>query len=214
MRRRSLESLGVKFGTDKSSLLHGYLDFYEQFFLPWRREKICLMEFGISKGASLATWEAWFTRAEIIGVDIQQRFVSQKFRRAKTVRGDCSNRDFLRDITRKFQPTIIIDDASHRWSHQVASFEACFPEMKAGGYFVVEDLETSFGELRDCPLGYDDQGADAFQYFSQLNNMLVGNREDHPDLKLPEYRETQARLVEQIEFMVFHKGTLLIRKLS
>ena len=61
----SLDSIGLRYGTDKSSLHHDYLDFYDRFLSPLRLEPICILEIGVWYGASLSMWAEYFPRSLI-----------------------------------------------------------------------------------------------------------------------------------------------------
>src|SRR5688572_33433607 len=39
---------------------------------------------------------------------------------------------------------IVIDDGSHRWDHQRTALKELFPMVEPGGYYVVEDIHTSY----------------------------------------------------------------------
>lgn len=67
---QSLNSIGLKHGTDKASKGHGYLDFYEGFFQGLRHKPIRLLEIGVFRGNSVAMWQEYFVAGTIIGVDI------------------------------------------------------------------------------------------------------------------------------------------------
>ena len=54
--RATLDEIGLKYGTDKSSSHHHYLPFYETFMAPLRDAPITLLEIGVYQGASLRTW--------------------------------------------------------------------------------------------------------------------------------------------------------------
>jgi RHS repeat-associated protein len=76
----TLDEIGLKFGTDKSSIYHNYLSFYERFFERYRDEPIKLLEIGVAGGASLAMWNEYFPQALIVGADIDPELsVTQTF---------------------------------------------------------------------------------------------------------------------------------------
>jgi hypothetical protein len=56
----SLDEVGLKHGTDKSSDGHNHLTFYGNFFLPLRESGIRILEIGVLRGASVRTWEEYF----------------------------------------------------------------------------------------------------------------------------------------------------------
>ena len=53
----SLDEIGIETGTDKSSMHHGYLDFYEMFFETLRDKPVRILEIGVLGGASVMMWE-------------------------------------------------------------------------------------------------------------------------------------------------------------
>ena len=142
----SLNEIGLKYGTDKASNSHDYLEFYERFFAPLRHSEITLLEIGVAQGASLKTWEAYFPNARIIGADIL--LSSKRFERAR-VAIELIDQSDLEDLVRiavKHGPfDIVIEDGSHMWEHQITSLRTLFPFVKHNGFYVVEDLHTNYG---------------------------------------------------------------------
>src|SRR5215469_13685137 len=68
-----LDMIGVLEGTDKSSAVAGcwdYLRHYQPLFAPWRDEPINVIEIGVAHGSSLSVWKNYFSKANIVGVDI------------------------------------------------------------------------------------------------------------------------------------------------
>jgi hypothetical protein len=56
----SLDGLGLKHKTDKASVLHNFLHFYEHFLAPMRLAPITLLEIGVYNGGSVKMWEEYF----------------------------------------------------------------------------------------------------------------------------------------------------------
>ena len=146
--RMTLDEIGLKFGTDKSSMHHNYLNFYERVFAPHRDETLKLVEIGILNGASLKTWERYFERGTIIGADIvpdTRRFAGG---RVSVDLLDQSNVEELVGFGMKHGPfDIIIEDGSHMWEHQITTLRTLFPFLRNGGTYIVEDLQTNYGGL-------------------------------------------------------------------
>lgn len=140
----TLDQIGVRSGTDKSSLYHGYLDFYQKHLPKHEPEKIfTLMEVGIKDGASLRMWREFYPNAQYIGgMDIEPRFDIEGCR---TFQADAT----LKSSWKDFWPmgfNVIIDDGSHLCSAQRKVFEICFygDILKPGGFLILEDVHTSF----------------------------------------------------------------------
>lgn len=67
--RESLDSLGIKYGTDKSSLFHAYTHIYEKYFEQLREKSLKFLEIGFSRGSSAHMWEEYFCNAQLFFID-------------------------------------------------------------------------------------------------------------------------------------------------
>ena len=141
-----LDLIGIRLGTDKSRLRQDYLRQYERMMTGFRDRPITLLEIGIDQGASLRTWEIYFPKASIIGVDIVPN--TRRFARKNvTIEiGSQFDGEFLASLAQKYTPDIIIDDGSHISEHQIFSFERLFHGLKRGGLYVVEDIQHGPGK--------------------------------------------------------------------
>lgn len=146
----SLTELGRHFGTDKATT-HRYTPHYERHLAPFRDEKFNLLEIGIGGGrkegrggASLRMWKWYFPRAQIIGLDIEDKsFVRRP--RIHTYQGSQADEAQLRLLHEEQGPfKVIIDDGSHRSEHVRESFRVLFPLLEDGGIYVIEDTQTSY----------------------------------------------------------------------
>lgn len=142
----SLDLIGIRLGTDKSRLRQDYLRHYQRMMAEFRDRPITLLEIGIDQGASLRTWEIYFPKASIVGVDIEP--ATRRFARKNvTVEiGSQFDAEFLAGLAQRYTPDIIIDDGSHIAEHQVFSFERLFHGLKPGGLYVVEDIQRGAGK--------------------------------------------------------------------
>lgn len=162
--RPSLSVIMNRYGTDKL-WAHHYDGEYARHFEPLRNRPIKLLEIGIGGynapgrgGESLKVWRDYFPSGIIHGIDIEDKsFLDGD--RLHTHKGSQSDVAFLESIAKSDDPDyqfdIIIDDGSHVQSDILTSFSTLFPLLKAGGIYVIEDLETSYradhgGE--QCPL--------------------------------------------------------------
>ena len=95
-------------------------------------------------GASLKMWKWFFPRAQIVGVDIEDKsFVDQP--RITSYLGSQTDRALMEHIVREHgAPTIVIDDGSHRPQDVVDSFAILFPMLADDGLYVIEDMQTSY----------------------------------------------------------------------
>ena len=144
----NLDQYGLQFGTDKSSAHHDYLHFYERFLGGLRNSAARILEIGIFDGASLKTWEAYFTASRIVGADINPATLRFAGGRVAVEILDQSNIEQLVALAVKHGPfDIIIEDGSHQWEHQITSLRTLFPFLKKGGFYIVEDLQTNYGSM-------------------------------------------------------------------
>jgi len=147
---RDLPSLARHFGTDKWGT-HRYTQHYEHHFARFKTERFSLLEIGIGGysrekqgGASLRMWKAFFPKAQIIGLDIQDKsFVVEP--RITVYRGSQTNEPLLRTIVSAARNLkIVVDDGSHRPEHIRRTFEILFPLLPVGALYAIEDTQTSY----------------------------------------------------------------------
>ncbi len=149
-RKPSMIRLATEFRTDKWGL-HRYAQHYQRHFAPLRRSEFNLLEIGIGGysrerdgGRSLRMWKGFFPKAQIIGLDIEDKsFVNED--RIIAYQGSQTDAALLKQIYRthgKFK--IVVDDGSHRPEHIRATFAILFPLLAKGGIYAIEDTHTSY----------------------------------------------------------------------
>jgi len=158
----SLTELAQEFGSDKWGI-HRYTPHYERHFAHLRDREMVVVELGIGGyareregGASLRMWKWFFPRAQVVGVDIQDKsFVREE--RIASYQGSQTDRRLMRRLVRRFgAPTIVIDDGSHRPAHVIKSFAILFPMLADAGLYVIEDIQTSYWPQWKGSLDLDD----------------------------------------------------------
>jgi hypothetical protein len=161
--RMTLTELAQEFGSDKWGV-HRYTPHYERHFAPFRDREMLVVELGIGGyarerqgGASLRMWKWFFPRAQVVGIDIQDKsFVDEE--RITSFQGSQTDRGLLRRVVKRFgAPTIVIDDGSHRSPHVRKSFRLLFPMLADGGLYVIEDIQTSYWPQWKGSLDLDDE---------------------------------------------------------
>jgi demethylmacrocin O-methyltransferase len=124
---------------------------YIRHFQDFRRTRFTLLEIGIdggdleqAGGSSLRRWKHFFPKAQIVGLDVaDMSFVNEK--RIFTYQGSQTDGYLLRSIAKKHPNLkIIIDDGSHRPEHIRATFAVLFPLLPDGGFYAIEDTQTSY----------------------------------------------------------------------
>ena len=220
--RPTLDALAQQFNTDKAARYrtrdgkeidgHGYAAFYDRFFRDFRDEPITVLELGCGQvwniGASLRMLRAYFSQAEIVGVDNKpaaRRLTTDGFRIEV---GDLGKIEFLRRL-RRFRPTILIDDASHLWSHQILAMAELYDTLPSGGIYVMEDINTSFGHMRETySEGASFSGHD---FVTAVSTALHAFDRDH--LKSVPYPEYVNYVARQTDFVAqFRHTALFVRR--
>lgn len=140
---KTLDGIGSFFGTDKSSLYHGYLDWYEekisQLEIPVNR----VLEIGVKDGASIRMWKSFLgINSIVIGVD-NAHYIQQVIGTIY-LRCDAYNGHELPELLKGIEFDLVIDDGSHRSADQIRSFYFLYGKVRKGGILIMEDIHTSF----------------------------------------------------------------------
>jgi len=218
--QNTLNDLGLKFGTDKASDINNFLDIYEFFLKDFQSDSFNLLELGVgpehNKGKSLLMWKHYFKQANIIGVDIREDAKTVEEDRIKVEIGNLGKRQFLNELGEQYLPKVIIDDASHSFSHQINGFLTLWKYLKPGGIYICEDLITSFRPLsnkinkKGHYIYNDNEGKDAFSFFESLAIYAVGKGRKHN--KKVELNQTKLSIAKQIDFISFMRHSVIIKK--
>jgi hypothetical protein len=199
----TLDQLAIKHGTDKSSLHHNYCDIYEQYFAPYKDEPIKFVEIGFGGyeypdrgGESLSMWCEYFTQADIHCIELHQKIyvpIDVCFHNVSQVHAS------VVDICKGTH--IVIDDGGHTAPLVTKSFELIWPVLARGGIYVIEDVETSYGEYGNwaggAPLGDHNHPTGI-----NLCKWLV----DNVNCKY------NGAIDEQVKSIHFHSNVVIIKK--
>jgi hypothetical protein len=143
---------------------------YEELLAPLREQRFNLLELGVWKGDSLIMWRDAFTRATIVGLDLNPPKLSLGDR-VHVVTGDQGDRALLDAVRAQYAPDgfdIVIDDASHIGELSARSLQALYPHhLKPGGYYVIEDWGT--GYMTDWPDGASPRTKVGVERLSELD---------------------------------------------
>lgn len=125
-----------------------HIEAYEHFFRSFRSmDDLGLLEIGVSHGGSLQVWREYFRdNARIYGVDIQDvTNLKEKTKATEIYVGDQGCRLFWQKTRWTALPLdIVIDDGSHKVSHQLTTFQELFPSLRSPGLYICEDIHTSY----------------------------------------------------------------------
>jgi len=122
---------------DKGGDVHSYIDVYEILFAPFRTKEINFVEIGISRGHSIMMWSEYFTKAQIVGLDINTKgFAFEVPENVSLIELDSTQKIY--GTSNHFD--IIIDDGDHTFEAQIKTFKNYSPFMRKGGIYIIEDV--------------------------------------------------------------------------
>jgi len=142
-----LSDLTKQFPTDKGPAVHNYTPVYD-FLFRERREKVRkVLEIGVFGGDSIRCWCVYFPNAQVWGVDVKDFGINPAERstylsRFEFILGDITEETTQQKIRQSVGDNIdlIVDDGSHRSEDVWEAYDALWPLVKSGGYYVVEDM--------------------------------------------------------------------------
>ena len=145
-----LDQLGRRHGTDKWDASHSflgesYLDVYERYLEPIRLQPLTVLELGVKSGGSLRMWKEYFPHGAIHGVDLNPRCQEATEDRITVhllSQDDEVGLAALAEAVGGFD--LVLDDASHINALTAASFRILWPHVRAGGFYIIEDLGMSW----------------------------------------------------------------------
>lgn len=197
-----LDEIGLKYGTDKASNGHDYLEIYEE-IIP-RYFPMTLLEIGWFDGASMKMWREYLHgQSVIVGVDIEDKKPTQGVHFRKV---DATSVKVVREVDAFGLFDFIIDDGSHLSPDVISTFILLWGKVRPGGYYIVEDLHVSYH--RDW-LGNPDpdargtRGETSMQFLRRLaDDVHFGHAGAGP----------AKRRVSDVASIAFHPGLAIIRK--
>jgi hypothetical protein len=104
------------------------------------------VELGIYRGGSLQIWKKYFgERAVIHGVDSNPACIQFAEERVVPHIGSQTDAGLLKQVVEEMGGVdVVVDDASHWGSDQIASFEVLYPFVDENGVYICEDTRTSY----------------------------------------------------------------------
>jgi autotransporter strand-loop-strand O-heptosyltransferase len=198
MEENEFKKISDYYNCDKTST-HTYHNVYSKIFEGIRNEAFSLLEIGIHEGASLNVWRDYLTNANIYGLDINREFSHD---RGYIFKGDQNNLFDLEKITSEIKSCkVIIDDASHNPQHQIKTFNYLFENLlEDGGYYIIEDVETSYWDPLSELYGYEIGYLNVVDYFSKLTHNV-------------NYKYNGFNNTLKIESILFTSNCIVIKKL-
>jgi hypothetical protein len=126
--------------------------------------------------------------------------------------GSQSDESVLEELIARTGPLdVVIDDGSHRWADQIAAFKKLYPYLRPGGYYVIEDLHTSYWEqYRSGPQSTVDFLRDLVDELNVHGRSGYGMMKNDPDHEALERNlNVHQRTIDSISF---YKSLAVVRK--
>jgi len=214
-----LDSIAIKYKSDKSSLYHNYAVKYDKLLSPFRESYKSILEIGVAQGQSVRMWAEYFPNAVIHGADISpaSKICESYSDRIKFHLTDQSNLSQLKNLE-QFSPfDLIIDDGNHFWYEQILTFNTLFPYLKSGGIYICEDTTTSYWQE------YKNHPVTAMEHFKNIVdevnfNGAKGDIPANPPQGFTDFergwhrREDCYKNLPPYESISFHNGFIAIHK--
>jgi hypothetical protein len=139
----SLDTIFLKYNTDKNSNFHNYTRQYDTLLNNLRDKPIKYLEIGVYNGGSINGFREVFANSTcILGLDIDTRCKQYEDveKNIYVEIGDATDSNFIKNITEKYGTfDFILDDGSHINRDVIKSFELLFPLLNDNGLYIVED---------------------------------------------------------------------------
>jgi hypothetical protein len=176
---RLLNAIGEKHGTDKVNEGHthfgkSYMDIYEKYFDELSKKPIRFLEIGVLQGNSLRSWQEYFPKGEIHGIDINPKCKEHENTKNNIFVHilDCSDEEALSMFMEQHKNyfDVILDDGSHINNITVKTFKHLYPCLKSDGYYIIEDLAEVYldDDLKDVVGNWS--GCDLIRYKEKKND--------------------------------------------
>jgi len=211
-----LNELGLRFGTDKASNHHGYLDTYERLLEPLKLKEFNFFEIGWGGytfpdrgGNSARMWAEYFPSANILCLEKYKKDPIPKDSGIVLFEGEEDDESVVSGIMTIYNPLVVLNDGSHNSQKLIKNFEICFSLMPSGGIYIGEDLHKSYWDSEEYQ--GDDSGdgcaKTSMNFFKKLTDVLnwehIGRKENYSGLEKYE---------NQIEYIHFYPKLVIIKK--
>jgi hypothetical protein len=139
--------IAARHDTDKGP---SYTRVYYELLVHARGQPLRFLEIGVYNGGSLRMWREFLPHAALFAIDIDERCLAVEGEIVNTTirlvdQGNRAQlRHFIQETGGEFD--VVIDDGGHTMAQQLTSFTELFPNVVAGGAYVIEDLGTAYWE--------------------------------------------------------------------
>jgi capsular polysaccharide biosynthesis protein len=170
--RADLDEIGVRLGSERSSLHRDQLSFYARLLRKGAKPRT-ILDVTAEPGIALEVWRQAYPGATVRGVYSTESTGSQTPEAQDVVYPAHFDGTFWHEIARNLDPDVVVSDGSLGAEHQLEMFRIMFPVLRPGGLFILEDP-------RRVPSSPGDAAATtpsaAQEYFTGLADELAGAR--------------------------------------
>lgn len=146
-----LTEIGLRAGTDKASW-HGYTPYYHEILKDFVSQELFFLELGFggyeypdAGGESAVMWRNYSPSWDVAVIDIHEKDESLVPNGVQLYQGSQDDPALVSQVIKEHgRPTIVVDDASHISFLTNKSFEIIWPQVLPGGWYIVEDIGTSY----------------------------------------------------------------------
>lgn len=185
----NLQEIGLKYNTDKATW-HGYLNFYEKYLNHLKDSSFNMLEIGILNEGSTKTWLEYFPNSTVHAIDVE--YITSYNSRGIYYKISQDDSRLKTKFKNEFFK-IILDDGSHKVKHQLKSLSFLWDKLAYGGYYIVEDIHSSF---------HSDYIDFSPTTFSVLRNLEIGNIAGN--LVIDDTELNLKKIKEEMEFINFY----------
>lgn len=122
-----------------------YFEVYNDIYKNYINKNANILEIGVQNGGSLQITSELLVNGNIYGIDINNKVCEIDFgKNIKTFCFNASDKDKTKIYLKDIEFDVILDDGSHRSDITIATFKNLFSKIKPGGYYIIEDLHTSY----------------------------------------------------------------------
>ena len=163
----NLDDLFKKYNTDKASQFiknkklikgHDFAKFYENHLIEFKNSNVNILELGVLKGDSTASFYNFFKKCHLYAFDLNYRYFNYRSKNIFFHEINLRDKKSISDFVNKhrFFFDIIIDDASHLKSCILENLNNFTPSLKKDSLYVIEDymypeLYTSKNDIKSEP---------------------------------------------------------------
>lgn len=184
---------------------HHYFEIYEFWFKKYKDKPVVILEIGVFQGGSLKMWEDYFgDNCKIYGIDINPECKGFENEKTKIFIGSQSDKEFLEQVKSQIPKVdILIDDGGHMMDQQIISFETLYDHVKPNGYYLCEDIHTSYWKVFNG--GYKNPGSFIEYSKNLIDKLNAWHVEDNKPISVDNFTRTAFSLH-------FYDSVLVIEK--